>query len=74
MFCEEESYLGPQEQLLPLPAGWASPPRLWALFSAYLLAAQPSLPLRATAGHCATSRPGKGLGAGGGRYPPPLAD
>ena len=25
MFSEEESCLGPQKQLLPLPPGWASP-------------------------------------------------
>lgn len=74
MFSEGESCLGPQEQLLPLLPGWASPPRPWALFSDCLLAAQPSLPLRLTAGHCAPSKPGKGLRAGGGHYPPLLGE
>lgn len=26
MFSKEGSHLGPQEQLLPLPTGWVSPP------------------------------------------------
>lgn len=56
----------PQEQLLPLPPSWATWP--WALFSACLLAAGPSVPLRATPGHCATFKPGKDLRAGVRRY------
>lgn len=64
MFSEAESCLEPQEQLLPLLPGWASPPCPWSLYSACFLAARASLPLRTTAQHCATSKPGKGLGVG----------